>query len=156
MTQRGAGALGLVAMVLVMPVVARLAYEEKWFWIRARLTPRRRRVVVESPYAGDVAANAAYARRAMHDSVRRGEAPFLSHLLYTQGPTGALAGEVGNKSDPAHWITREEGLECASAWRRSADAVVFYVDRGWSGGMRAAKKEALRMGLTIEERAIGG
>jgi len=43
-----------------------------------------RRVILESPYAGDVATNVAYARRALRDCLLRGEAPFASHLLYTQ------------------------------------------------------------------------
>ncbi len=41
-------------------------------------------VILESPYAGHVDANVAYARMAMHDSLLRGEAPIASHLLYTQ------------------------------------------------------------------------
>ena len=36
---------------------------------------------LESPYAGDVAANVAYARRCLADSVARGEAPLATHLL---------------------------------------------------------------------------
>lgn len=43
-----------------------------------------RRVIIESPYAGDVKANVAYARRCVRDSLARGEAPIASHLLYTQ------------------------------------------------------------------------
>lgn len=41
-----------------------------------------RRVIVESPYAGDVIRNVEYARAAMRDCLQRGEAPFASHLLY--------------------------------------------------------------------------
>ena len=43
-----------------------------------------RLVILESPYAGDVAANVKYARRCVRDSLSRGEAPIASHLLYTQ------------------------------------------------------------------------
>lgn len=35
-----------------------------------------RRVVLESPYAGDVEKNVAYARLALRDSIQRGEAPW--------------------------------------------------------------------------------
>jgi hypothetical protein len=38
-------------------------------------------VILESPYAGDVEANVAYARAAVRDSLMRGEAPIASHLL---------------------------------------------------------------------------
>lgn len=43
-----------------------------------------RRVILESPYSGDIETNIAYARRCMRDSLLRGEAPIASHLLYTQ------------------------------------------------------------------------
>lgn len=42
------------------------------------------RVVVESPFAGDIQKNIEYARKCMADCLKRGEAPFASHLLYTQ------------------------------------------------------------------------
>jgi hypothetical protein len=45
---------------------------------------RQLRVVIESPYAGDVETNVTYARRAMHFALLAGAAPFASHLLYTQ------------------------------------------------------------------------
>ena len=41
-------------------------------------------VCIESPFAGNVEFNVEYAKLAMKDSLSRGEAPFLSHLLYTQ------------------------------------------------------------------------
>ena len=42
-----------------------------------------RRVIIESPYAGDVDVNVAYARRAMRDALQRGESPIASYLLLT-------------------------------------------------------------------------
>ncbi len=50
---------------------------------RARL-PNLKRVILESPYAGDIERNIAYARAAVNDSLIHGEAPIASHLLYTQ------------------------------------------------------------------------
>jgi hypothetical protein len=41
-------------------------------------------VIIESPYAGNVELNVSYARRAVKDSLGRGESPIASHLLYTQ------------------------------------------------------------------------
>ena len=41
-------------------------------------------VVLESPFAGNVEMNIHYARACMADCLARGEAPFASHLLYTQ------------------------------------------------------------------------
>lgn len=43
-----------------------------------------RRVIVESPYAGDVERNVRYARACVADCLARGEAPLASHLLYTE------------------------------------------------------------------------
>ena len=40
-------------------------------------------MILESPYAGRVEENVAYARAAVRDSLLRGEAPIASHLLYT-------------------------------------------------------------------------
>jgi len=44
----------------------------------------RTTVIIESPYAGDQKLNTEYARQCMRDCLNRGEAPFASHLLYTQ------------------------------------------------------------------------
>jgi len=41
------------------------------------------RVILESPYGGDVAANVEYGRLCMQDCLRRGETPYASHLLLT-------------------------------------------------------------------------
>lgn len=101
-------------------------------------------VILESPYAGEVEQNVAYARRAMHDCLQRGEAPIASHLLYTQ--PGVLDDEV-----PAE---RALGIEAGLAWRAVAHKAVFYVDRGWSGGMMAARELYLREGIPFEERTL--
>jgi hypothetical protein len=43
------------------------------------------RVVIESPLSGDFEKNVKYAKLCMYDSlVNHNEAPFASHLLYTQ------------------------------------------------------------------------
>ena len=85
-------------------------------------------VVIESPFAGDVARNLAYVRAAMADCLRRGEAPYASHALYTQ--PGVLDDD---KPDD-----RLLGINAGFAWREKADLVAFYVDLGWSRGMDAA------------------
>lgn len=95
-------------------------------------------VILESPYAGDIVANTLYARRCLHDSLHRGEAPIASHLLYTQ--PGVL------DDDKQH--ERRLGIDAGLAWRRVANYSVFYTDRGWSPGML----EALE--LCISERRI--
>lgn len=103
-----------------------------------------RRVIVESPYAGEVERNVAYARAAVADCVRRGEAPIASHLLFTQ--PGIL--------DDAKPEERQRGIDAGHAWLSVADAVVFYVDLGWSGGMKAARDRCDAAGLHVEIRHI--
>ena len=106
---------------------------------------RLRRVIVESPYkSGDVRMNEAYARRAMADCLRRGEAPFASHLLYTQ--PGVLRDEVDEE--------RSLGIEAGLVWGAGADATVVYEDLGISGGMRMGIDRAKAEGRPVEMRRL--
>lgn len=105
-----------------------------------------RLVIVESPFAGDVEANVAYARRCVRDSLSRGEAPIASHLLYTQ--PGIL-----NDLDPKE---RAWGIDAGLAWRIVADASVVYTDRGISSGMKYGIAAAEVAGIPVEYRQIEG
>lgn len=104
-----------------------------------------RLVYLESPYAGDVEANVAYARACLRDSLARGEAPFASHLLYTQ--PGVLRDDV-----PAE---RRQGVAAGLAWRRAAAATVVYTDRGISPGMKLGIETAQAAGRPVEYRTLG-
>lgn len=115
---------------------------DKWF-LPVGYCPRKL-VIVESPYAGDIEANVAYARAAMRDSLNRGEAPIASHLLYTQ--PGILRDEVADE--------RQWGIDAGLAWREVCDLAAFYIDRGWSAGMLAAKETYEREGRRFEERTL--
>lgn len=103
-----------------------------------------KRVVIESPYAGDVERNLRYARACLLDSLRRGEAPIASHLLYTQVLDDTVPEE------------RALGIGAGLIWGKQADAAIFYVDLGWSPGMREAWQFAVENGIPLEERRIGG
>lgn len=83
----------------------------------------RPRTLILSPYAGDTTRNVAYAQAAMIDSIRRGEAPFLSHLLYTQ----VLDDTVG--------VERCLGFELEWSWAQMTEHVASYEDYGASPGM---------------------
>jgi oligoribonuclease (3'-5' exoribonuclease) len=100
--------------------------------------------VIESPYAGDVAANVAYARRCVLDCLSRGEAPCASHLFFTQ--EGLL--------DDADPVERRLGIEAGFAWGASSQLVAVYVDRGVSDGMRRGIEAALARGANVEVRAL--
>jgi len=101
-----------------------------------------RLVVIETPYGGEnIGDNIEYAQKCMEDSLRRGEAPMLSHLLYTQ---------VLDDSDP---MQRVLGMEAGWAWIAVADVVV-YRDRGISGGMYRGIRKAVELGKQIEYRLL--
>jgi hypothetical protein len=103
-----------------------------------------RLVILESPYAGDVAANEDYARLCVRDSLLRGEAPIASHLLYTQ--PGIL--------DDTKPMERQLGINAGWAWLRVAEGSVVYLDHGISDGMKGGIRAAENAGLIIEYRKI--
>lgn len=111
-----------------------------------------RRVIVESPYAGrgtDVAGeirlNVEYARECIKDCLKRGEAPIASHLLFTQ--PGILDDDVPEE--------RRLGVEAGLAWITAATAMVVYIDRGVSEGMRNAIQRATGV-IPVERRSLYG
>lgn len=101
-----------------------------------------RRVILETPYAGDMAANVDFARQCMRDCLMRREAPFASHLLYTQD--GVLLDH-----EP---VERELGFLAAAEWLAQSEATVVYLDRGISKGMRWGIQCALDAGRPVEYR----
>ncbi len=104
-----------------------------------------RLVIVESPYQGNVARNTRYARACLRDCLMRGEAPFASHLLYTQD--GALRDAIPKE--------RDLGIAAGLAWGAGADATVVYIDLGLSDGMKEGIKDAHRHGRSVETRQLG-
>lgn len=103
-------------------------------------------VVIESPYAGDVATHIGYAKRCVWDCLRRGEAPYASHLLFTQ--EGIL-----DDRDPEERLL---GLSAGLAWGRNAASVAVYLDHGISGGMRHGMQAYAKAGIPIEPRRLDG
>lgn len=114
-------------------------------------------VCVESPFkpsAADIATyedrfseaellrqNIVYARLAVLNSLSRGEAPFASHLLYTQ---------VWSEQDDL----RAAGIKAGIEMHHRCDTVALYVDLGVSSGMRAADKNAELIGVARTRRMI--
>ncbi len=101
-------------------------------------------VILESPYAGDIEKNVDYARRAVRDSLSKGEAPIASHLLYTQ--PGVLRDEVPEE--------RQWGIDAGLAWRTVSEGTVVYPDCGISRGMQYGIDAALKAGKTVEYRSL--
>lgn len=84
-----------------------------------------KRIVLESPFAGNVELNVAYAKLCVRDILLRDEAPIASHLLFTQ--PGLL--------DDTKPEQRKLGIAAGHAWIAVADEVVVYGDLGISKGM---------------------
>lgn len=106
------------------------------------------RVVIESPLSAStregIEKNKEYARRAVRDSLRRGEAPYASHLFFDQ--PGILDDTI-----PAE---RELGMVAGFCWGEAADKVVVYQDHGISSGMRIGIDYAMARGLPVEYRRL--
>lgn len=105
-----------------------------------------RRVVIESPYAGDVERNLRYLRACMRDCLLRGEAPFASHGLYTQ--LGVLDDTVPSE--------REHGIHAGFAWRHVSEATVVYTDLGITQGMEYGIAHAVGGQRPVEYRTLPG
>jgi len=105
---------------------------------------RMRRVYLESPYAGDVPANVAYARECVADCLRRGESAYASHLFFTQ--PGILDDTIPEQ--------RALGIQAGLAWAEAADATVVYIDLGISQGMQLGIDAAEKAGRPVERRYL--
>lgn len=106
-----------------------------------------KRVIIESPFRGENAyqqeRNRRYALECMKDSMLRNEAPFLSHLLYTQ---------ILNEAIPEE---RELGINTGLTWGNVADITAVYTDNGITVGMQLGINHAIENGRPVEYRIIG-
>jgi len=104
------------------------------------------RVVIESPLGSSdpeiYAANVAYARLCMLDSIKRGESPYASHLLYTQ------------VLDDQNLEQRELGIEAGLAWSEVAELAAIYTDHGMTAGMQRGIKRHRENGVRVERRTL--
>ena len=123
------------------------------------MTPYMRRVTVESPFRTttlklpngrevtiEEPANIDYARACMQDCLLRGEAPFASHLLYTQ--PGILDDTIPRE--------RDLGIRAGLEYKRGTDATVVYTDRGITEGMVWGIRFAREIEHPVEFRQLGG
>ncbi len=103
-----------------------------------------KKVILESPFAGDVEGNVNYARGCLRDCLLRNEAPIASHLLYTQ--PGVL--------DDNNPDERKLGIEAGLLWGSGAEKSVVYLDRGISSGMKWGIERAGKEGRPVEYRTL--
>ena len=97
-------------------------------------------VILESPYRVD--RTRTYLQECIRDCLRRGEAPFASHQMYTD------ALDDDNVQD------RTLGISAGFAWHDRADYVVVYEDLGVSPGMQEGIDHAQGRGLRVDRRRI--
>lgn len=105
------------------------------------------RVIIESPLnpkqgLRDWDLNVAYSRLCLKDSLLRGEAPFASHLLYTQVLDDFVPGE------------REMGMAAGFAWRGGSEVTAVYTDLGISSGMGQGIASAHEYGHDVVYRRL--
>jgi hypothetical protein len=104
-----------------------------------------KRVIVESPYAGDIAMNEMYCEYCLHDClVNYNESPYASHLLYTRDHV--LRDHVPEE--------RKLGIQAGFFWREVSELTVFYVDLGMTKGMRQGIDDCEEKGLPYEIRKL--
>ena len=99
---------------------------------------REKLIYIASPYAGDIEANTAFAKKACRYAIRQGHTPVAVHLLYPQ------------MLDDAEPTEREIGL-------RLGHRVLEVCDELWccgsriSSGMAREIEEAQRLGIPIRQ-----
>jgi hypothetical protein len=105
-------------------------------------------VVIESPLSAPTREererNKQYAKRAMADSISKGEAPYASHLLFDQ--PGILNDQLTSE--------RRLGMLAGFAWGAKADLVAVYADYGISKGMQEGIELAAKRGQEVEFRYL--
>jgi hypothetical protein len=101
-----------------------------------------KRVLVESPYAGNVVRNTAYLKAALKDCLARGESPYASHMFFTQFLDDTVPEE------------RALGIEAGLAWGAAAEVTAVYEDLGISSGMKYGITRAEFHDRPIEYRSI--
>lgn len=82
-----------------------------------------KRVILESPFAGDFARNKVYLQLCICWCLAHDLAPFASHQMYT---------EALDDTNPAE---RTLGITAGFAWWDAAEEILFFTDFGMSPGM---------------------
>lgn len=102
------------------------------------------RVCIESPLRGDVALNTLYAEALMFDALKRGEAPFLGHLLYPRVLDDAVQDD------------RSAGIHAHLVWLSASELVVIGMDLGQpTSGMQEAIDLAAAHNIPVVPRWLG-
>lgn len=117
-------------------------------------------VSVETPYHSiipiELRKNIAYAILCTKHATRvHNEAPYASHLIHPQ--TVSDQGFIEYASDThsdKYGVGRDRILEITNVLRKKCDKFVFYMDRGFSYGMRQALDLAIKNNIPYEYRNL--
>lgn len=103
-------------------------------------------VVIESPFRGINGEydqeNISYLNMCILDCLLRGEAPFASHVMYTDS--------LNDYYDEQRYF----GIKAGFVWRKFAEKTIFYIDRGFSLGMVKALEHCKENNLNFEIRTL--
>lgn len=102
--------------------------------------------IIESPFSAptepELVRNVYYAMLAVRDSLERGEAPYASHLFFTQ------------MLDDNVLIERELGIGAGLDIARFAAQTAVYTDLGISRGMEYGIERAEKLGRVVTNRQL--
>jgi hypothetical protein len=102
--------------------------------------------VIESPFSAPtiegLVRNVQYTMLAVRDSLNRGEAPYASHLFYTQ------------MLDDNNAVERQLGMDAGLTICQHADQTAIYIDLGMSRGMEYGIEAAKKTGRAVVERRL--
>jgi len=109
-------------------------------------------VIIESPFRAiegedpvfSRLINKQYLQACIRDCLRRAEAPFASHQMYTDALRDSVLSD------------RELGLHAGFEWHFAADYSAVYTDRGITDGMMRGIAHAQNLNIPVEYRTLGG
>lgn len=110
------------------------------------ITSEKPFVLLESPFSAptpeEIVRNVWYAFLAVQDSLDAGEAPYASHLFFTQ------------MLEDANSVERALGIDAGLAIGSKAEATVVYGDLGISSGMQYGIHRAEQAGRRVLYRSL--
>lgn len=109
-------------------------------------SPEKLFTVIESPFSAPsldgLVRNVQYTMLAVRDSLNRGEAPYSSHLFYTQ------------MLDDNNTDERQLGMNAGLTICQHAEQSAVYIDLGVSRGMEYGIETARKAGRAVIERSL--
>lgn len=101
------------------------------------------KVIIETPYAGNIEYNSEFTKACVRDSlINHNENPQCLHLIYPK---------IINDEDTSE---RSLGLGRSFAIHKKANRKIYYLDRGFTEGMREGFVHAIDNGIPVEFRCL--